>query len=432
MGDWSMLGGVLEQAHEHSTALGKVWLTVLFVFRMLVLGTAAESVWGDEQSDFHCNTLQPGCENVCYDAAFPVSHVRLWVLQIVFVSTPSLAYLGHVLHGARAVARRRERRARAAAAAAAAEGRTRGAAEGRAADSAGAAVEGGEDGKDEGRGEEDAPPVRLRGALLRTYVLCVSLRCALELCFSLGQYGLYGLLLRPLYRCERWPCPNAVDCFLSRPTEKNIFIVFMMAVSAISLALNLAEVYHLGWKAFTRSINYREPTYEVPDYSEQHKTPPPPPPAKNHRSQQPGVEPRPPQAPGLPWASSREGDETGGGGGGGQDEAYLTAAAPPYRRQDWPTMFASEFDTGRSTFDTLWDEPSASTGMTQQATRSSPAGQLPPATAPGFPRLPLPPTMPLPLPPFPLHMHIQEPPHSRSSGGGGSSNGRSRLDDLAV
>lgn len=55
-------------------------------------------VWGDEQSDFVCNTQQPGCENVCYDFAFPISHVRFWFLQVIAVATPKLLYLGHVLH----------------------------------------------------------------------------------------------------------------------------------------------------------------------------------------------------------------------------------------------------------------------------------------------------------------------------------------------
>lgn len=55
-------------------------------------------VWGDEQSDFVCNTQQPGCENVCYDLAFPISHVRFWILQIIAIATPQLLYLGHVLH----------------------------------------------------------------------------------------------------------------------------------------------------------------------------------------------------------------------------------------------------------------------------------------------------------------------------------------------
>lgn len=48
-----------------------------------MLGTAAESSWGDEQEDFQCDTEQPGCENVCYDRAFPIAHIRYWVIYTV-------------------------------------------------------------------------------------------------------------------------------------------------------------------------------------------------------------------------------------------------------------------------------------------------------------------------------------------------------------
>uniref|UniRef100_A0A8C1VZY5 Connexin 43 n=1 Tax=Cyprinus carpio TaxID=7962 RepID=A0A8C1VZY5_CYPCA len=98
MGDWSALGRLLDKVQAYSTAGGKIWLSVLFIFRILVLGTAVESAWGDEQSAFKCNTQQPGCENVCYDKSFPISHVRLWVLQIIFVSTPTLLYLAHIFY----------------------------------------------------------------------------------------------------------------------------------------------------------------------------------------------------------------------------------------------------------------------------------------------------------------------------------------------
>ena len=110
MGDWNFLGGILEEVHVHSTMVGKIWLTVLFIFRMLVLGVAAEDVWTDEQSGFICNTEQPGCHNVCYDRAFPVSLVRLWVLQVIFVSSPSLAYMGHALYRLRALEKQRQGR----------------------------------------------------------------------------------------------------------------------------------------------------------------------------------------------------------------------------------------------------------------------------------------------------------------------------------
>lgn len=55
---WPALYTQLVGANRHATSLGKIWLSVLFIFRVMVLVVAAESVWGDEQSDFTCNTLQ--------------------------------------------------------------------------------------------------------------------------------------------------------------------------------------------------------------------------------------------------------------------------------------------------------------------------------------------------------------------------------------
>ncbi|XP_077437338.1 gap junction alpha-5 protein-like [Vanacampus margaritifer] len=236
MADWSLLGNFLEEVQEHSTSIGKVWLTILFIFRILVLGTAAESSWGDEQEDFNCDTEQPGCENVCYDRAFPIAHIRYWVLQIVFVSTPSLVYMGHAMHTVRREEKRRNREE----------------------------DEAGDDNDDPGGGSEDeeqggkesrkgkkagmAGRVRLKGALLQTYVLSILIRSIMEVVFLCLQYFLYGIFLHPLYVCKAWPCPHLVNCYVSRPTEKNVFIVFMMAVSGVSLVLSVLELHHLAWR----------------------------------------------------------------------------------------------------------------------------------------------------------------------------------------
>ncbi|XP_034417348.1 gap junction alpha-3 protein [Cyclopterus lumpus] len=265
MGDWSFLGRLLENAQEHSTVIGKVWLTVLFIFRILVLGAAAEEVWGDEQSDFTCNTQQPGCENVCYDEAFPISHIRFWVLQIIFVSTPTLIYLGHVLHIVRMEEKRKEKEEEMRKANRFREEkellyRNSGDAGGRG---------GGGGGKKEKRPIRDEHgKIRIRGALLRTYVFNIIFKTLFEVGFILGQYLLYGFQLRPLYKCARWPCPNTVDCFISRPTEKTIFIIFMLVVACVSLLLNLLEIYHLGWKKVKQGMrNEFPPAHESPHHA---------------------------------------------------------------------------------------------------------------------------------------------------------------------
>ncbi|XP_072890422.1 gap junction alpha-9 protein [Hemitrygon akajei] len=235
MGDWNFLGGILEEVHVHSTIVGKIWLTILFIFRMLVLGVAAEDVWNDEQSEFICNTEQPGCRNVCYDKAFPISLIRYWVLQVIFVSSPSLVYMGHALYRLRALEKERQKKK---------------------VELKGELEETDAMDEDRRRLERELRQLErrklnkapLRGSLLRTYVLHILTRSVVEVGFMMGQILLYGLELDPLYKCERLPCPNIVDCFVSRPTEKSVFMVFMLGIAAVSLSLNILEIIHLGCK----------------------------------------------------------------------------------------------------------------------------------------------------------------------------------------
>ncbi|NXG46176.1 CXA9 protein, partial [Psilopogon haemacephalus] len=236
MGDWNFLGGILEEVHIHSTIIGKIWLTILFIFRMLVLGVATEDVWNDEQSEFICNTEQPGCRNVCYDEAFPISLIRYWVLQVIFVSSPSLVYMGHALYRLRALEKERQKKK--------AQVRV---------ELESTEVEMTESRKRLERelrqlDQRKLNKAPLRGSLLCTYVIHIFTRSAVEVGFMIGQYLLYGFHLDPLYKCRRDPCPNTVDCFVSRPTEKTVFILFMQSIATVSLLLNILEIIHLGFR----------------------------------------------------------------------------------------------------------------------------------------------------------------------------------------
>ncbi|XP_019738262.1 gap junction protein, alpha 11 [Hippocampus comes] len=243
MGEWNLLGRLLDKVQSHSTIIGKVWLTVLFVFRILVLSTGADRVWGDEQSDFVCNTRQPGCENVCYDHAFPISHVRFWALQIIAVATPKLLYLGYVLHVIHVEKKLKERMRKHA------------------------------ELDDQAllflqrsfkmpKYIKSSGKVSIRGRLLRAYVLHLLAKIALEIVFVVGQYFLYGLTLDARYVCSRSPCPHQVDCFLSRPTEKTMIIWFMLGAALLSLALSVAELLYLCVKA-ARECAARRRDYTV-------------------------------------------------------------------------------------------------------------------------------------------------------------------------
>lgn len=260
MGDWSALGRLLDKVQEHSTAGGKVWLSVLFIFRILVLGTAVESAWGDEQSAFKCNTQQPGCENVCYDKSFPISHVRFWVLQIIFVSTPTLLYLAHIFYLTRKEQKLNHQEEEL------------------------LAVQ--KDGADvdeplkrielkkQKHGLEEHGKVKMKGALMRTYVFSILFKSLFEVAFLLIQWYIYGFTLSAVYTCERSPCPHRVDCFLSRPTEKTVFIIFMLVVSLVSLALNGAELFYVFFKRIKDRVKGTTGPFQSNTLSHAPKDPP--------------------------------------------------------------------------------------------------------------------------------------------------------------
>lgn len=55
------------EVHNHPTVIGKVWLIMLLIFHILLVGLVGDAVYSDAQSEFTCNTLQPGCNKVCYN-----------------------------------------------------------------------------------------------------------------------------------------------------------------------------------------------------------------------------------------------------------------------------------------------------------------------------------------------------------------------------
>ncbi|KAK5869091.1 hypothetical protein PBY51_010051 [Eleginops maclovinus] len=260
MGDWSILGRFLSEVQNHSTVIGKIWLTMLLIFRILLVALVGDAVYSDEQSKFTCNTQQPGCNNVCYDTFAPVSHLRFWVFQIVLVSTPSIFYIVFVLHkiakdekldGQRAevVAQRPP--------------------EQRQMEKDGMEAlrvnmpsycphyreewdvrdrEGVEQSSvEEHYSEVGEDPTQQSNQVLLIYILHVLLRSVMEITFLVGQYFLFGFDVPQLYRCDTYPCPTLTDCFVSRATEKTIFLNFMFSISLGCFVLNIAELHYLGW-----------------------------------------------------------------------------------------------------------------------------------------------------------------------------------------
>lgn len=237
MGDWSKLYGVLEKVQASSSRWGKFWLALL-IFRILLLGTVVESAWGDEQSAFTCNTQQPGCQNVCYDKTFPISHMRLWVLQIVFVSLPTVLFLTRV-YSRRKVWKNKKNIDLKKACEPIPENSYYNKFDKNVIEKSLKIIE--FINKHYVIMEEDREK-EMSKELFKIYAVSIFFKFLLEVAFLVIQWCIYGFTLNPVYICERAPCPHRVDCFLSRPTEKTIFLIFMLVVSLVSLVVSIIEL----------------------------------------------------------------------------------------------------------------------------------------------------------------------------------------------
>ncbi|KAL0964059.1 hypothetical protein UPYG_G00317820 [Umbra pygmaea] len=103
-----------------------------------------------------------------------------------------------------------------------------------------------------------------RDGLMKVYVFQLLSRAVFEASFLFGQYILYGLEVAPSYVCTRSPCPHTVDCFVSRPTEKTIFLLIMYAVSALCLLFTILEILHLGYSGIRDCLCRPRPRQPTP------------------------------------------------------------------------------------------------------------------------------------------------------------------------
>ncbi|XP_077972351.1 gap junction alpha-3 protein-like [Styela clava] len=260
---WHIVQKLIEQSAEHSTLIGKFWVTSFFIIRLLIVSSMAGNVWGSAQGKFVCNTLSPGCKNVCFNEYSPIALTRYWFLQILCVALPSIIFIVYTAHkmakvtivvNARKAREKKEKEVR------------KKIREEKKKKEKQEMIEAGlnpkrieellkdnsDDEKDDkGKDEkmvatklsEDAP-----SKLFLAYFFVVLSRLLIEIGFMVGQYHIYTFkfMMPELFQCQHWPCPNVVDCFVSRPKEKTVFICLFFATGCIMVLLNIMELYHIS------------------------------------------------------------------------------------------------------------------------------------------------------------------------------------------
>ncbi|XP_068196999.1 gap junction delta-4 protein-like [Antennarius striatus] len=194
---------------QNVSFMGKTWWLLMLLLRLLVLLLAAFPVFSDEQERFVCNTLQPGCSTVCFDVFSPVSVLRLWLLQLLLLFLPHAVFAAYVLHQVFSYVHFRGVRY---------------------------GSSSGEFSLRKAPREWDAP------RFYCSYFLVVTLRILLEGVFGAGQFFLFGLSVPRSFLCYEPPCTSGVECYVSRPTEKTLMLVFSLGVGSLSVLLSLGDL----------------------------------------------------------------------------------------------------------------------------------------------------------------------------------------------
>ncbi|XP_077592273.1 gap junction delta-4 protein [Stigmatopora nigra] len=229
---------------NHSiTLIGKVWLIVMIFLRLLLLLLAGYPLYQDEQERFVCNTIQPGCANVCYDLFSPVSLFRFWLVQLITLSLPYIIFTIYVIH--------------------------------KVSNDLNVSTSASGPGEMEQlyRFHQELY-TNTSGKIISqvhrgsnqcfsgAYILQLIFRTLLEAGFGAAHYYLFGFYIPRRFLCQHSPCTTQVDCYISRPTEKTLMLNFMLGVAALSLFLNGLDFICAIKRSLRQKSKVRECIYE--------------------------------------------------------------------------------------------------------------------------------------------------------------------------
>ncbi|XP_070583119.1 gap junction delta-4 protein-like [Erythrolamprus reginae] len=225
---WSAFSFSFLVLNSNVTIVGKIWLIYMMLMKLMLISLGAYPLYQDELAAFVCNTNQPGCSSMCYDAFTTVSQVRFWLFEFLSVLLPFSVFVSFVVHsvanqvvevyglpctyckqirttlGHRVI-------------------------ETTFSESTKSKVTCG--------AHELAIP-----DFSRAYAIQLVMRILIEIGFAISSYNLFGFLVEKFYNCTEEICPNNITCFVPRTTEKSATMILLWVISCFSIFLGLLDL----------------------------------------------------------------------------------------------------------------------------------------------------------------------------------------------
>jgi len=90
---WNIIESFVDQYGSSVNNVGKYWITMFNVLRLMFLFSIVSPSWSDE--DLVCDTGAPGCAKLCTNEFFPFSPIHLWELQMIAVMLPVITFVSY-------------------------------------------------------------------------------------------------------------------------------------------------------------------------------------------------------------------------------------------------------------------------------------------------------------------------------------------------
>jgi len=294
MAGWHVVEKYLEEVGKHSTLIGKYWITMFLVLRLLILFSICDSAFGDV--GLECDTKTPGCQKMCINQFYPIQPGSFWSLQMLFISLPIMLYMVYVSHKQEKINISRKLKK-----AYIEEQKTKSKKEieaqkekiqkdreeltnKKAAHEQLYEMPGGkrftsnelraildqqaellaaqeselesnldkmlkdedevEDKATKSSGKNNSTPPKL----FLGYALMVLVRTVIDALFIAYYFQVYSFtfVMPEQYQCDRSPCNNVVACYVDRPKQKTLVIYIMFATGCITVLVGLIEFFSLG------------------------------------------------------------------------------------------------------------------------------------------------------------------------------------------
>jgi len=294
MAGWHVVEKYLEETGKHSTLIGKYWITMFLVLRLLILFSICEAAFGDV--GLECDTKTPGCQKMCINQFYPIQPNSYWSLQMLFVSLPIMIFMVYCNHKQEKISISRklkkahleeqkekkkkeneeilkkiksdreqlEQKKEVAeqlyenpygkrftsneiqAILNAEEERIK-EIEKQFEDDYDGLIKKEDDCDDKATkssGSENSTPPKL----FLSYALMVFCRTGIEIAFLVYYFHIYTFtfVMPEQYQCQRAPCNNVVACYVDRPKQKTLVIYIMFGSGCITVLVGLIEFWSLG------------------------------------------------------------------------------------------------------------------------------------------------------------------------------------------